>query len=77
MESGVLYFVGLGKNKMKAEDHLKKVNEIKASIDVLKGDETHVIAVVELAYGLAQHLIAYGLDNKYGERIHITVLPRY
>ena len=52
---------------MKAEDHLRKVNEIKASIDILKEDETHVRAVVELTYGLSQHLIAYGLDNKYGE----------
>ncbi len=52
---------------MKAEDHLRKANEIKASIDILKEDETHVIAVVELTYGLSQHLIAYGLDNKYGE----------
>ncbi len=52
---------------MKADAHLKKADEIKASIALLKEDETHVIAVVELTYGLAQHLIAYGLDNKCGE----------
>jgi hypothetical protein len=52
---------------MKAEDHLKKANEIMGSIDVLKDDEQHVIAVVELSYGLAFHLIAYGLDRKFSE----------
>lgn len=53
--------------RMKAIDHLGKAKEIKASIELLQEDEKHVIAIVELAYGLAQHLIAYGMDKKCGE----------
>lgn len=52
---------------MKANDHLGKAKEIKASIELLKEDEKHVISVVELACGLAHHLIAHGLEKKFGE----------
>lgn len=52
---------------MKADGHLKKAKEIKASVEHLGDDEKHLVAVVELRYGLAQHYIAYGLEKKYGE----------
>ena len=52
---------------MKADGHLKKASEIKGSIAELKGDPVHLVAVVELCYGMAQQYIAYGLERKYGE----------
>ena len=53
---------------MKAHDHLEKAEEIKGSIEeLLKDDDKHVSSIVELAFGLMHHLIAYGLEKKYGE----------
>ena len=52
---------------MKADGHLKKAGEIKASVEKLKDDQVHLVAVVELCYGLAQHYLAFGLETKYGE----------
>lgn len=53
---------------MKAQDHLAKAEEIKAGIDHLLKDEIeHVSSIVELAFGMAQHLIAYGMETKHGE----------
>ncbi|MCK4758100.1 MAG: hypothetical protein KAS67_06600 [Thermoplasmata archaeon] len=52
---------------MKADSHLKKAREIKASVAKLKDDPVHLVAVVELCYGMAQQFIAYGLEDKYGE----------
>lgn len=56
---------------MKAEKHLSKSIEIKKSIEKLLPDEKgeHVVAIVELTYGLLQHLIAYGMEKKYGRHI--------
>ena len=51
---------------MKAEGHLKKAMELKESLSVLKDDQAHLVAVVELCYGMGQHLIAYGIQSKYG-----------
>ncbi|MCK4757766.1 MAG: hypothetical protein KAS67_04890, partial [Thermoplasmata archaeon] len=53
---------------MKADGHLKKAIEIKASVAKLKDDPVHLVAVVELCYGMAQQYLAYGLENKYGEQ---------
>ncbi|MCK5292099.1 MAG: hypothetical protein KAR39_08820 [Thermoplasmata archaeon] len=53
---------------MKAPDHLVKAEEIKASIEhLLKDEKEHVSSIVELAFGMIHHLIAYGMDTKYGE----------
>ena len=52
---------------MKADGHLKKAREIKASIAILRDDPSHLVAVVELCYGMAQQYIAYGLEAKFGE----------
>jgi hypothetical protein len=52
---------------MKAEGHLARANEIKGSVDKLKDDPVHLVAVVELCYGLAQQYIAYALEMKFGE----------
>ncbi|MDP3016927.1 MAG: hypothetical protein Q8N70_07665 [Deltaproteobacteria bacterium] len=52
---------------MKQEGHLQKANEIKASLQKLLPDPEgkNVVAIVELTYGVVQHLIAAGM-----ERIH-------
>ncbi len=53
---------------MKLEDHLRKANEIKESINrLLPEGGKHVVSVVELAYGLALHLIAHGMEARFGE----------
>ena len=53
---------------MKADDHMRKAEEIRASVEeLLKDGERHVSAIVELAFGLIHHLIAYGLETKHGE----------
>ncbi len=53
---------------MKADGHLKKAEEIRASIDeLLKDGERHVTSIVELGYGMVHHLVAYGLDTKHGK----------
>lgn len=64
---------------MNAEGHLDKANEIQRSLDKLfpdlKGE--NVVAVVELTYGVAQHLIAYGMEKKHGLHLDTHVgLPR-
>ncbi|MFA5772592.1 MAG: hypothetical protein WC974_07670 [Thermoplasmata archaeon] len=52
---------------MKKEDHFHKADSIKKSIERLINGHTDedVAAVVELAYGAAQHLISYGMEKKY------------
>lgn len=64
---------------MKADAHLAKAREIQASIDVLKMDEAeqHVVSIVGMVYGVAQHLISYGMEQKYGKHLDSHVgLPR-
>ncbi|MFH1712709.1 MAG: hypothetical protein ABH896_00775 [Candidatus Jacksonbacteria bacterium] len=54
--------------KMKQEKHLQKANQIEKSLNKLLPDPKgeNVAAVVELCYGIAQHLIAAGCDGKFG-----------
>lgn len=63
---------------MKREGHLKKATEVYESIKQLAGDEKHVAAIAELAYGCALHYIAYGADKKFGSHIDIHAgVPRF
>lgn len=51
---------------MKAEAHLQRADDIKSGIETLKNNDKNVSSVVELAYGCAQHYIAYKCEIKYG-----------
>lgn len=52
---------------MKGERHYEKAEEIMESIYQLAEDDgKHVVSIVELCYGAAQHYIAYGCEKKYG-----------
>ena len=62
-----------------AEGHKKKAEEIEGSLQKLIPDTKgeNVVAIVELACGIVQHLIAYGLETKYSEHIDTHVgLPK-
>ena len=50
---------------MKADGHSQKANEIKASLQKLLPDPEgkNVVAIVELTYGIVQHLIAAGMEK--------------
>jgi len=52
---------------MKAEGHLDKALKLKKSIELLRGDAENLEAIVEICYGFAHHLIAYGLEQKFEE----------
>lgn len=56
---------------MNAKGHKSKSNEIKTSLEKLLPDEEglHVVAVVELTYGIFLHLIACGMEVKYGRHM--------
>ncbi|MCK4264401.1 MAG: hypothetical protein KAX27_05595, partial [Candidatus Aminicenantes bacterium] len=76
----VLY-AGRGKRDkiVKLEGHLNKANQIRASIEKLIPDleGKNVVAIVALTYGVAQHLIAYGLEKKYKQHLDTHVgLPK-
>jgi hypothetical protein len=60
---------------MKADGHKSKANEIKSSLEKLLPDEdgNHVVAIVELPFGILQHLIAYGMELKYGRHLNSHV----
>lgn len=60
---------------MNKEGHRKKAEEIERSIKELLPDENgkHVVAIVELTYGVIQHLIAYGMENKYERHLNSHV----
>jgi hypothetical protein len=60
---------------MNAEGHKKKAKEIKRSLEKLLPDTEgkHVVAIVELAYGMLQHLISYGMETKYGRHLNTHV----
>ena len=54
---------------MNVEGHWRRALELEASIDFLLTDpqsERHLAAIVEAAFGAAQHLIAYALEQRYG-----------
>ena len=57
---------------MNAEGHRKKAKEIKESLEKLLPDKEgkHVVAIVELTYGILQHLISYGMEKKYGRHLN-------
>jgi len=50
---------------MKADGHSQKANEIKESLQQLLPDPEgkNVVAIVELTYGIVQHLIAAGMEK--------------
>ena len=53
---------------MKQEKHLQRASQIEKSLNKLLPDPKgeSVAAIVELSYGIAQHLIAAGCDKKFG-----------
>jgi hypothetical protein len=60
---------------MNADGHKNKANEIKSSLDELLPDQEgkHVVAIVELSFGILQHLIAYGMELKYERHLNSHV----
>ena len=63
---------------MNAESHLKRANEIKKSIDLLKSEKDHTSSIVELVYGCSMHYIAYGCEMRFGAHKDIhTGLQRF
>lgn len=64
---------------MNIKGHRRKAQEIENSLQELLPDPNgeHVVAIVELTYGLLQHLIAAGMETKYGRHVDSHVgLPR-
>lgn len=64
---------------MNVEGHKRKAQEIESSLQELLPDPDgqHVVAIVELTYGLLHHLIAVGMETKYGRHVDSHVgLPR-
>ena len=64
---------------MNVEGHKRKAQEIENSLQELLPDPDgqHVVAIVELTYGFLQHLIAVGMETKYGRHVDSHVgLPR-
>jgi hypothetical protein len=64
---------------MNADGHKRKAQEIENSLQELLPDPDgkHVVAIVELTYGLLQHMIAVGMETKYGRHVDSHVgLPR-
>ncbi|MCK4422410.1 hypothetical protein KAW48_11520 [candidate division WOR-3 bacterium] len=61
--------------QMNAEGHKERAEEIKKSLEKLLPDEkgAHVVAIVELSYGIMQHLIAFGMERKYGRHLDTHV----
>jgi hypothetical protein len=57
---------------MNADGHKMKAFEIRSSLEELLPDEEgkHVVAIVELSFGILQHLIAYGMEMKYGRHLN-------
>jgi len=53
---------------VKPEDHLKRTQQLRRSLNQLLPDPEgrHVAAITELCYGLAHHLIAYGMETRHG-----------
>lgn len=60
---------------MNAEGHKKRAHEIEDSMLKLLPDPEgrHVAAIVELSYGLLQHLVAFGMENKHGRHLDTHV----
>lgn len=60
---------------MKAEKHLTKALQIEESLKKLLPDKEgkNVAAIVELTYGIVQHLLAYGSEKRFGKHINTHV----
>jgi len=60
---------------MTAEKHLAKALKIEKSLNKLLPDKKgeNVAAIVELTYGIIQHLLAYGCETRYNEHINSHV----
>lgn len=60
---------------MNADGHKNKANEIKSSLEELLPDKegNHVVAIVELSFGILLHLIAYGMELKHGRHLNSHV----
>ena len=55
---------------MNVEGHLRKSEELWHAIDKLTSEpEEDVVAIVELAIGMCHHLIAYGMERRFGHHI--------
>ena len=54
---------------MNADGHRKKAGEIEGSLNELLPDPEgrHVVAVVELTFGILLHWIAFGMEKKFGK----------
>jgi len=64
---------------MNIDGHKKKVSEIENSLNELLPDPDghHVVAIVELTYGLLMHIIAIGMETKHGKHLDSHVgMPR-
>ena len=64
---------------MNKEGHKRKAEEIEGSLDLLLPDPEgrNVVAIVELTYGILQHLISFGMESRYGKHVDTHVgLPR-
>ncbi|MCU0290308.1 MAG: hypothetical protein MUF15_28485 [Acidobacteria bacterium] len=57
---------------MNADGNKLKATEIRNSLEQLLPDKEgrHVVAIVELTFGILQHLIAYGMEMKYGRHLN-------
>ena len=64
---------------MNKEGHKRKAEEIEGSLNLLLPDPEgrNVVAIVELTYGILQHLISFGMESRYGKHVDTHVgLPR-
>jgi hypothetical protein len=64
---------------MNVDGHRKKAGEIESSLKELLPDSEgrHVVAVVELTFGILLHWIAFGMEKKFGKHMDTHVgLPR-
>jgi len=60
---------------MKPKGHFEKAREIEKSMQKLLPDPEgeNVVAIVELSFGIFQHLISYGLETKYHQHLDTHV----
>ena len=64
---------------MNIDGHRKKVKELENSLNELLPDPEgrHVVAIVELTYGILLHMIAIGMETKHERHLDTHVgLPR-
>lgn len=64
---------------MNSRGHKRKAKEIELTLDVLLPDVdgNHVVAILELSYGMIQHIISFEMEVRYQEHIDTHVgLPK-